>query len=97
MSSYAEHYQVKVGRAIAEVFQKILPWHLLSHMNYILSWERRMGRDTLVTVSQALCDHTKQRAYTQRGFDILKGFEFTETKCVNCHKILVLEIRKFDR
>ena len=56
-----------------------------------------MGRDTLVTVSQALCDHTKQRVYTQRGFDILKGFELTETKCINCHKILVLEIRKFDR
>lgn len=53
-----------------------------------------MEQDELTSVSQALCDHSNQRHYVQKKFDILKGFELVETRCLNCHKILVLEIRK---
>lgn len=53
-----------------------------------------MARDQLISVSQAICDHSKHRHYTQREFDILKGFEIVETKCLNCHKILVLNVGK---
>lgn len=56
-----------------------------------------MKGDSLTTVSQVLCDHTKERVYTQRRFDILEGFEVIETKCLNCHKLLILEIKKFSK
>ena len=54
-----------------------------------------MKGDRLTTVSQVICDHSKHRAYKQRRFDILKGFEIIETRCINCHKILALEIKRF--
>ena len=53
-----------------------------------------MEQEELTSVSQALCDHSNQRRYVQKQFDILKGFDLVETRCLNCHKILVLEIRK---
>jgi len=53
-----------------------------------------MGQEELTSVSQALCDHSKQRSYTQKQFDILNGFELVEMRCLNCHKILVLNIDK---
>ena len=53
-----------------------------------------MEQEELTSVSQALCDHSNQRRYVQKQFDILKGFELVETRCLNCHKILVLDIRK---
>ena len=53
-----------------------------------------MKGDRLISVSQVICDHAKQRQYTQRCFDILKGFELIETRCINCHKMLVLEVKK---
>jgi len=55
-----------------------------------------MEQEELTSVSQALCDHSKQRRYTQKQFDILNGFELVETRCLNCHKILVLNIGKID-
>lgn len=35
-----------------------------------------MEKDRLFHVSQAACNHTKERHYTQRNFDMLNGFEF---------------------
>jgi hypothetical protein len=53
-----------------------------------------MGEDRLVSVSQIICDHAKQRRYTQTRFDILNGFELVLTRCINCHKILAFEAKK---
>jgi len=52
-----------------------------------------MGEESPAMAESTLCDHTKQRHYRLRRFDILKGFELSETRCCNCHKLLVLEIR----
>jgi len=41
------------------------------------------------------CDHENQRLYTDRRFDVLNGFELTYTRCINCHKIVSLEAKKF--
>jgi hypothetical protein len=51
--------------------------------------------DTLVANMQANCDHAKQRHYTRTQFDILNGYELTITRCINCHKTLTLEAKKF--
>ena len=40
------------------------------------------------------CNHQKHQAYTQRRFDILNGFEFTLTRCLNCHKIIGMDAKK---
>jgi hypothetical protein len=53
-----------------------------------------MEQEELTSVSQALCDHSKQKHYTQEQFDILYGFSLITTRCLNCHKILDLTIRK---
>jgi hypothetical protein len=53
-----------------------------------------MKENRLIFISQASCDHTKQRRYTQTRFDILNGFELVLTRCLNCHKILALEAKK---
>jgi hypothetical protein len=53
-----------------------------------------MDKERLISVSQATCDHAKQRRYKQTQFDILNGFEMNATKCCNCHKTLALEVRK---
>jgi hypothetical protein len=53
-----------------------------------------MEKEERTSVSQALCDHSKQRRYTQKRFDVLRGFELVETRCLNCNKILVLDIGK---
>jgi hypothetical protein len=55
-----------------------------------------MGTDRLVSISQAACDHAKERRYTQKHFDILNGFELVLTRCINCHKILAFEIKKLN-
>jgi hypothetical protein len=54
-----------------------------------------MVEESLVGTSQLNCNHEKQRLYTQRCFDILNGFELTYTRCINCHKIVNLEAKKF--
>ena len=53
-----------------------------------------MAQDELTMVSQALCDHSKQKYYIQKQIDILDGFELVETRCLKCHKILVLKIEQ---
>ncbi len=53
-----------------------------------------MDADRTLSVSEHVCDHAKQRCYTQRSFDILNGFEIVQTRCINCHKILILDVKK---
>ena len=53
-----------------------------------------MEADILFNISQPNCHHEKQELYTQRRFDILNGFEFNLTRCLNCHKIVGLEAKR---
>ena len=53
-----------------------------------------MTQEELISVNQALCNHSNQKHYAQKRFDILNCFEIVETRCSNCHKILFLELRK---
>jgi hypothetical protein len=53
-----------------------------------------MKENRLILISQASCDHAKQRRYSQKRFDILNGFELVLTRCINCHKILAFEAKK---
>jgi hypothetical protein len=55
----------------------------------------KMEGKASVSLTQVICDHAKHTTYTQRNFDILKGFELNETRCFNCHKIVALKIEKF--
>ena len=54
-----------------------------------------MEEDDIVYFRQVTCEHGKQEFYTQRNFDILKGFELVYTRFLNCHKIMNLEVKKF--
>ncbi len=54
-----------------------------------------MDEEKLVETSRLNCDHGNQRLYTDRRFDILNGFELNYTRCINCHKIVRLEAKKF--
>ena len=53
-----------------------------------------MDKDRLVVSSQVGCSH-KDRFYTERCFDILNGFELVFTRCIDCHKIMEFEAKKF--
>jgi hypothetical protein len=55
-----------------------------------------MAEDILISISQATCNHAKQRRYTQKRFDILNGFEIVVTRCISCHKILTFEAKKLN-
>jgi hypothetical protein len=63
------------------------------HASEVCPEERRMEEDNLL-VSQSSCDHGKHRRYTQRRFDILNGLELNLTRCINCHHIVALEVKK---
>jgi len=54
-----------------------------------------MDSEKLLENSHLNCDHENQRLYTDRCFDVLNGFELTFTRCIYCHKIVVLEAKKF--
>ena len=54
-----------------------------------------MDNEALVDNSQIQCKHEDQRSYTDRRFDILNGFELIFTRCINCHKIVNFEAKKF--
>jgi hypothetical protein len=54
----------------------------------------KVEREASFSLFQAICDHAKHRTYTQKNFDILKGFELNETRCFNCHKIVAIDIKK---
>jgi len=56
-----------------------------------------MGEDELIVIRKGLCDHFMQRRYTQRRLDILNGFEFVLTRCINCHKVMNLEARRINK
>jgi hypothetical protein len=55
-----------------------------------------MKGDSLAALSQNFCDHAVHQSYKQRRFDILNGFELISTRCINCHKLLALEIKKLN-
>jgi hypothetical protein len=55
-----------------------------------------MNEEKLVETSHLNCDHENQRLYTDRCFDVINGFELTFTRCINCHKIVSLEAKKFE-
>jgi hypothetical protein len=50
----------------------------------------------LTLTEKVICDHSKHREYALRSFDFLKGFEFNEIRCINCHGILRLKISKIE-
>lgn len=54
-----------------------------------------MVEEGQVSSSELNCNHLKERMYTERCFDVLNGFELTFTRCINCHKIVGLEAKKF--
>jgi hypothetical protein len=54
-----------------------------------------MVEEKLEDTIQLSCDHANQRLYTDRRFDVLNGFELNFTRCINCHKIVGLEVKKF--
>jgi len=56
-----------------------------------------MEEGILFNVSQPNCTHQKQEFYKQTRFDVLNGFEFKLTRCLNCHKIVELEAKKFSK
>ena len=58
--------------------------------------EGRMDEETLASASQLVCSHKEHELYTERCFDILNGFELTFTRCLNCHRIVSLEAKKFE-
>ncbi len=55
---------------------------------------RRMVEKGLAKATD-VCDHDLEKTYTERCFDILNGFELIFTRCINCHKIVSLEAKKF--
>ncbi len=56
-----------------------------------------MEDDRLVYGKMFNCKHETHQLYTQRRFDILNGFEFTLTRCLNCHKIVGMDVHKFSK
>ena len=54
-----------------------------------------MGEEGIVSADAFICNHLKEKTYAERFFDILNGFELTFTSCINCHKIVSLEAKKF--
>jgi hypothetical protein len=54
-----------------------------------------MEEDILFSQRQLTCTHERQKVYSQRQFDMLNGFELNFTRCLNCHKIVELEAKKF--
>jgi len=56
-----------------------------------------MEEDNVFYIRQFTCTHEKTQLYKQRRFDILNGFEFNFTRCLNCHKIVSLDARKFSK
>ncbi|XHH09530.1 MAG: hypothetical protein ACFCUE_02570 [Candidatus Bathyarchaeia archaeon] len=68
---------------------------MLKPVKYGLEIGSKMEEDMLVVTRQVNCNHAKERQYTQRRFDILNGYELTLTRCINCHKTLSIEVKKF--
>jgi cytochrome c2 len=53
-----------------------------------------MEEDSVYSINQASCNHSKQQHYSQKDYDLLNGYEFVFTKCMNCHKILCIDAKK---
>ena len=54
-----------------------------------------MKGDMLASARQLACDHASHQSYAQKRFDIINGFELNLTRCINCHKTVTLEVKKF--
>ncbi|MCW3999202.1 MAG: hypothetical protein NWE93_03085 [Candidatus Bathyarchaeota archaeon] len=54
-----------------------------------------MSEDSVYFVKQLNCKHEKTQRYTEKRFDVLNGLEFTFTRCLNCHKIVGLDAKRF--
>jgi len=54
-----------------------------------------MSEDYLFFERQHICNHDQHKIYKERRFDILNGFELVYTRCINCHKVISLETKKF--
>ena len=72
------------------------PKGLLLLLSMAMFGEGRMDEEGLAEVSHLNCSHKTQELYTERCFDILNGFELTFTRCLNCHKIVGLDAKKFE-
>jgi hypothetical protein len=55
-----------------------------------------MSEDYSVFERKITCDHAMHKSYKQRRFDMVYGYELVDTKCLNCHKIISLEIKKLN-
>jgi hypothetical protein len=89
-SSLTKVLEIKQAKPKIVRFQKSYYFNLADY-----NWGRRMDKEKLVDTFQLHCDHENQRLYTDRRFDVLNGFELTYTRCINCHKIVSLEAKKF--
>jgi hypothetical protein len=49
-----------------------------------------------VSLKQVTCIHKKERHYTTKQLDVLNGLDLTLTRCLNCHKVLSMEIKKIN-
>ncbi len=55
-----------------------------------------MEKESLVSICQIFCDHSKHGQYSQTRFDILNGFKIVLTRCMNCHKIIGFQAKKLN-
>jgi hypothetical protein len=46
---------------------------------------------------QATCIHEKERHYTRKQLDVLNGLDLTLTRCLNCHKVLLMEVKSISK
>ena len=46
------------------------------------------------SAKQALCDHATQKSYVQICIDVVNEFEITLVRCINCHKVRLLQAKK---
>jgi hypothetical protein len=54
-----------------------------------------LTEDSLTSIKQVNCKHEKSKLYSQRRFDIPNGMEVTFTRCLDCHRIIALEAKKY--
>ena len=95
---WKESIQLKYGWEQLEFvrFFQLLPISVIYSLRYRLKCggQGRMAKEQLPAIRQVDCDHLSCEHYTERRFDILNGFELVETRCANCHKILITKIIK---
>ena len=89
--------EAKMVKSLSNIQAKTTQWRTYFRVSVNQKFrmdEKGMETDKLTPICQPICDHSNQRWYKQRCFDILNGFEIVSTRCINCHKTIVLEIKK---